>query len=219
MHAIYAYVSGPLVWVAFGIFVGGLIYRIIQLFMLARKKEPFIFSYFSLKYSLRSILRWLVPFGTANWRLNPGLTIVTFIFHICLLVTPIFLLSHVILLDEAFNIKWWTLPDTLADVMTVIVIICCIYFGIRRKVCDAVRFVTDISDYIILGLVAAPFITGFLAYHQWFNYPVMMILHMLSAETLLIIIPFTRLAHMLLAFFTRGYMGSEFGKVRHAIDW
>jgi len=219
MHAIYAYVSGPLVWVAFGIFVGGLIYRIIQLFMLARKKEPFIFSYLSLKYSLRSILHWLVPFGTANWRLNPGLTIVTFVFHICLLVTPIFLLSHVILLDEAWDISWWTLPDTLADVMTVIVIACCIYFGIRRKVCDAVRFVTDISDYIILGLVAAPFITGFLAYHQWFNYPVMMILHMLSAETLLIIIPFTRLAHMLLAFFTRGYMGSEFGKVRHAIDW
>jgi nitrate reductase gamma subunit len=186
---------------------------------MTRKKEPFIFSYLSFRYGLRSILHWLTPFGTANWRQNPGLTIVTFIFHICLLVTPIFLLSHVVLLDEALNISWWTLPDTLADIMTLIVIACCIYFGIRRNVDNAVRFVTDSSDYIILCLVAAPFITGFLAYHQWLNYPVIMILHILSAEMLLIIIPFTRLAHMLLAFFTRGYMGSEFGKVRHAIDW
>jgi hypothetical protein len=42
---------------------------------------------------------------------------------------------------------------------------------------------------------------------------------MLSAELLLVAIPFTRLSHMLLAPLTRAYIGSEFGMVRHVKDW
>jgi nitrate reductase gamma subunit len=82
-----------------------------------------------------------------------------------------------------------------------------------------VKFVTSASDFVILAIVAAPFITGFLAYHQWFAYPGMVIAHIVSGEIMLMAIPFTRLSHMIFAPFTRAYMGSEFGKVRHARDW
>jgi hypothetical protein len=70
-----------------------------------------------------------------------------------------------------------------------------------------------------LGLVAAPFITGFIARAQWFDYETMLIIHMISGAVLLMVIPFTRLSHMLFFPFTRAYMGSEFGAVRHAKDW
>jgi nitrate reductase gamma subunit len=219
MQAVYAFVSGPLAWLAFLVFFGGCAYRLVRLLIEVNRTEKFIFSYMSWKYSLRSIGRWLLPFGTANWRLHPGLTVATFAFHLCLLITPIFLLSHVVLWDEAFNLSWWTLPDGLADVFTVVVILCCVYFLIRRLVAPEVKFVTSASDFVILVIVAAPFITGFLAYHQWFAYPVMAIAHILSGEIMLMAIPFTRLSHMIFAPFTRAYMGSEFGKVRHARDW
>ena len=65
----------------------------------------------------------------------------------------------------------------------------------------------------------SPFITGFLAYHQWFGYQFFATLHMLAGEIMLVAIPFTRLSHMIFAPFTRAYMGSEFGGVRHARDW
>lgn len=187
--------------------------------ILVNKKEKFIFSYMSWRYSLRSIAHWIIPFATVNWRLHPILTVVTFAFHICLLVTPIFLLSHVILWDEAFSISWWTLPDGLADVMTVIVILGAIYFLVRRLTQAEVKYVTSASDYIILAIVAAPFVTGFLAYHQWFAYPPMMCLHVLAGNIMIAAIPFTRLSHMILSPFTRAYMGSEFGGIRHARDW
>jgi hypothetical protein len=45
------------------------------------------------------------------------------------------------------------------------------------------------------------------------------IIHILSGEIMLVAIPFTRLSHMIFFAFTRGYMGSEFGAVRHAKDW
>ena len=219
MREIYNFVSGPLAWLAFILFFGGCLYRLVRLFMLVKEKEPFIFTYMSWKYSLRSIFHWIIPFGTVNWRRHPVLTVVTFVFHIALVIAPIFLLSHVILVDEALNLSWWTIPDAWADVLTVVVIIGCLFFLVRRLTQPEVKFVTSASDFVILTIVAAPFITGFIAYHQWIDYPVMMVLHVVAGEVLLVAMPFTRLSHMLLSPFTRAYMGSEFGKVRHARDW
>ena len=152
-------------------------------------------------------------------RKHAVLTIVAFAFHICLIVTPIFLLAHVTLVDESWNLTWWTLPDGAAEVMTLIVIVCCVFFLVRRLLNPEVKFVTSASDYVILGIVAAPFVTGFLVYYQWFGYQTLLILHILSGEVMLVAIPFTRLSHMLFAPLTRAYMGSEFGGVRHAKDW
>lgn len=219
MYDMYELVTGPLAWLAFILFAGGILYRLISLLVQVKKTEVFIFSYMSWKYSLRSILHWIIPFGTVNWRRHPVLTVVTFAFHICLVITPIFLLSHVILWDEAFNVNWWSLPDGLADIMTLIVIAGCVYFLIRRLVVREVKFVTSASDFLLLAIVAAPFVTGFVAYHQWFAYQWMMILHIIAGEIMLVAIPFTRLSHMLFSPLTRAYMGSEFGKVRHARDW
>jgi nitrate reductase gamma subunit len=219
MREIYNFVSGPLAWLAFILFFGGCLYRLVRLFMLVKEKEPFIFTYMSWKYSLRSIFHWIIPFGTVNWRRHPVLTVVTFVFHIGLVTAPIFLLAHVILLDEALNISWWALPDAWADVLAVAVIIGCVFFLVRRLTQPEVKFVTSASDFVILAIVAAPFITGFIAYHQWIDYPVMMVLHVVAGEVMLVSIPFTRLSHMLFSPFTRAYMGSEFGKVRHARDW
>ncbi len=219
MHDLYNFVSGPLVWAAFSIFFLGCLFRLIRLLTQVVRNERFILSYMSLKYSLRSILHWSIPFATENMRRHPVMTLVTFAFHFCLMVTPLFLLAHVVLWHESWHFGWGYLPEWLTDLMTLVVIFGCVFFFLRRLILPEVQFVTSASDYIIIGIVAAPFITGFLAYHQWFNYPLFMVLHILSGEIMLIAIPFTRLVHMILAPVTRAYMGSEFGGVRHAKDW
>jgi len=219
MDELYRWATGPLVWLAFIVFIGGSLFRLIHLLLLVHRKENFIYSYMSLKFSLRSILHWLTPFGTANWRLHPWLTVVTFSFHICLVLTPIFLLAHIVLWDEAWNISWWALPDGLAIVMTLVVIGGCLFFFIRRRVTPEVAYVTSASDYLILLLTAAPFVTGLIAYFQWFDVRFFTLLHVLAGEAMLIAVPFTRISHMLFAPLTRAYMGSEFGGIRHARDW
>ncbi|MCP4368554.1 MAG: nitrate reductase, partial [Deltaproteobacteria bacterium] len=101
MHDLYNFVTGPLAWAAFIVFIAGSLYRLINMFYLVHKKEKFIYTYMSLKYSFRSIFHWIIPFATLNWKRHPVLTIVTFAFHICLIITPVFLLSHAILWDES----------------------------------------------------------------------------------------------------------------------
>ena len=219
MHTIYNIVSGPLVWAAVIIFVFGTLYRLISMAFLAREKDSIVYEYMSLRYGLRSIIRWLTPFATQNMRQKPIMTIVTFSFHICAIVAPFFLYAHMILVKEAWGIGWWSLPDTAGDIMTLIVILGCLFFLFRRTTQAEVRYLTTSSDFFLLLIVAAPFITGFWAYHHWAGGTAMTILHMLSGEILLALIPFTRLSHMFFFPFTRGYIGSEFGAVRHARDW
>jgi nitrate reductase gamma subunit len=218
-NGIYNFVSGPLVWVAFIVFIGGSIYKINSLISLVNKKEKYIWTFMSWKYSLRSILHWIIPFASTNWRKRSLMTIVTFAFHISLVCMPFFLAAHVILINEAWGISWSTIPDGLADGMTIVVIIACVFFVLRRLILRDVRFVTTPTDYIMIAIAAAPFITGFMADQQYCNYRLWLILHILSGEIMLMAIPFTRLVHMLYALFTRVYLGSEFGNVRHARDW
>ena len=147
------------------------------------------------------------------------MTMAAFIFHICLFAVPIFLSAHVILFKESWDISWWWLPDMAADIMTLIVIACCFFFMGRRVILPEVRYLTSVSDYLVLAVVAVPFISGLWVYHQWSAFPAVMLIHIASGEIMLMIIPFTKLSHMLFFPFTRGYMGSEFGAVRHAKDW
>jgi nitrate reductase gamma subunit len=102
--------------------------------------------------------------------------------------------------------------------MTVAVMAGGIFFIGRRLRLPEVRNVTDYSDYLLIAVVLAPFVTGFIASQQWFAYRTMVILHMWTGALMLMAIPFTRLSHMLYFIFTRMYMGSEFGAVRNAKD-
>ncbi|MDY7032319.1 MAG: nitrate reductase [Thermodesulfobacteriota bacterium] len=214
----YEFVSGPLVWIAFIVFFGGSAYQLVTMHKMA-KKEKVIYPYMSLKYGLRSIVHWIVPFASTNMRKRPIMTVVTFAFHLCLILTPLFLLSHNILWYQSWKISWWTLPENVADIMTVIVIVASVFFLMRRLILSEVRFVSFASDYLLLAVAVAPFLTGFIAYHQWLHYKTMLTLHILSGEVMLMAIPFTRLSHMLFFVFTRAFMGSEFGSVRNSKDW
>jgi len=113
----------------------------------------------------------------------------------------------------------WSMPDFTADAATVICILSGIFLLLRRLIRPEVRILTEPRDYSLLLMTLLPFITGFLAYHQLGNYRIMMYLHMLSAEILLILIPFTKLSHMILFFFTRAFIGFEMGSRRGTRTW
>ena len=215
----YAFLTGPALWATFIIFIGGLVMRIAYLFRLSRKKDRAFYNHASFNWGVKSILYWLLPWGSASMRQQPIFTFVVFVFHIFLLAVPLLLSAHNILWDESWGVNLWSLPDTLADVMTVILLASIVYLVIRRIVRSEVRILTEAWDYVLLGFTALPFLTGYLAYHQLGPYEWCMILHILAGEILLILIPFTKLGHMILFFFTRAFIGFEMGARRGARSW
>ena len=215
---IYELVRGPLAWVALVVFVLGSLYRIVFLFYTG-KREPVLDASSSAKNAVRSILHGLIPFGSTYMRRQPLFTIASFIFHLCVIMLPVFLLAHIVLWYESWEIQWWSLPDMLADLMALWVILTCVYFIGRRLLIVEVKQVTRPVDFGLLITILLTFLTGFLAYHQWGPYRPILILHIISSEILLVILPFSKLGHMLYFWFSRAYMGSEFGKDLKARDW
>jgi nitrate reductase gamma subunit len=207
--SLYTLVRGPLVWIAFLVFIGMSVYKVRRLYLMA-KNEKVVLPSIKGPATRKSILHWILPFGSRNWRMRWPVTITTFVFHIGLVFTPIFLLSHNVLWYESWGISWWSLPERVADVMTILVIITSVVFFFRRIFAPEVKFVTSQSDFLILGISFFPFLTGFLAYHSLLlPYKAMVVLHILFGEAMLIAIPFTRLAHMFYFFMTRALMGSQ----------
>jgi nitrate reductase gamma subunit len=215
---LYELSRGPLVWIAFAIFFFGSAYRLISMARMARR-DKVVWPYLRWGPGLRSILHWIVPFASRNMRMRPAFTILSFLFHICLLLTPILTVAHVMLWEQSWGVSWWTLPDTLSKVMTIIVIVGASAFLLRRIANPTVRFVTSAGDLILAVLVMAPFATGLLAFYQVFQYDTMVVIHMWTGAVWLAMIPFTRIAHMLFFPVMRAYMGSEFGFVRGTKDW
>ena len=214
----YELVRGPLAWIALIMFFLGSLYRIVYL-LYSGKKEYVLDMASSSKNAARSVLHGLIPFGSTYMRRQPLLTVVTFIFHLCVVILPIFLLAHIVLWYESWQIQWWSLPDLLADIMTICVVVACLYFIYRRMRITAVKQVSRPIDIGLLITILLSFLTGFLAYHQWGPYRPMLISHILISETLLVVLPFSKLGHMMFFSFTRAFMGSEFGKHMKAKDW
>ncbi|MCT4534108.1 TmcC family electron transfer complex membrane anchor subunit [Halodesulfovibrio sp.] len=218
MNSLYNFAVGPLAWAAFIILAVTAVWRLWSMYVLATQKDASSIAYMNWRFSLRSIFNWLIPYKSLGWKTNPILTAVTFVFHVSFVVLVIFVTPHQILLENTFGITYPTLSPQSAEVLTLIVIACCCYFAYRRLTNVTVRYVTRSNDWISLGLVAAPFITALLG--SWgLGGEIMPVLHVLTALALIVAIPFTRLSHILFALFTRAYIGSEFGGVRHCKDW
>lgn len=218
-NVIYGFLTGPALWAAFIIFLGGLTVRLFALYRLSRRKDRIIYNHASISWGLKSIFIWLIPWGSASMRSQPIFSLMVFLFHITLLAVPLFLAAHNILWDEAFGVSLWSMPDEWADVLTLICIGTLLFLLIRRLVRPEVRILTSAWDYTLLVVTVLPFLTGFLAYHQFGPYEIIMILHIIFSEILLILIPFSKLGHMILFFFSRAFIGFEMGGRRGARSW
>lgn len=211
----YEFVTGPLAWLTFVIFFVGIIYRVIWYFKGLHWQMDRVAYRPHMKHGLkgaaRSIIFWMFPFGSAGWRSKPILTILFFVFHIGLVFTPIFLQAHNVLLQERWGFSLWTISDCTADALTVMMLIAAVLLVLRRIGIPEVRIITSAYDYLLLAISTAPFITGFIAYHQYGNHEFWLILHIICGEIMLIAIPFTKLSHVVLFFCTRAQLGMDFG--------
>ena len=152
-----------------------------------------------------STLGWAVPVRHLD-RSTLVMTTASFLFHVGAVVVPVFLAAHVALWSDFLGVSLPALAEGAADLLTVLTIVCVLVLVAYRLTTPRARALTRASDYGVLGLVLFPFLSGFLAAHATVNplpWSAMMLLHVLGAELLLVAVPFTKLAHVVLFPFDR----------------
>ncbi len=209
----YAFVNGPLVWIAFGVFVFGSLWQVISLYKMSKRTDKVFYDHYNSGAAAASVWAWLLPFGSRSLREHPGMALGTFVFHLCLILVPLFALGHATTLEFNRGIAWPALPDGAADAMTLLFLAAAAFMLIRRFALPQVRIVTECKDYVVWVITVLPFVTGYMSYHKMLLDPdTMLMLHVLTGCLMLVCIPFTKLSHMFLFFMTRAFIGSEFAR-------
>jgi len=144
---------------------------------------------------------WLLPFGRL-WRKRPFYSTTSFAFHIGLLPVPLFLAAHVLLWKKSVGFGWPALPRDVADWLTLLAIAAGVGLFLSRVIDRRTRALSRLQDYFWPLLLVVPFASGYLCSHAALRpgaYQNLMLLHIYSADLILILIPFSKIAHCVLA--------------------
>ena len=208
------FLTGPALYVSLGVFFIGLTVRFVLYFMgLSWKLERVAYKAdmaHGLKGGAYSAFKWLIPFGTHGWRSQPYLTVAFFLLHFGVVLVPLFLAGHNVIIKEAFGFSLPSMPQWLADGLTLMAMGGIVMLALRRIALPEVRILTSLYDWFILLLVFVPFFSGFMAATHAGNYQLWLICHIVSGELLLILAPFTKLSHIALYFASRVQIGMDF---------
>ena len=152
----------------------------------------------SLPYSkiLVTTLKWLVPVGKIRNEVLYSLT--SILFHIAILIVPVFLGGHIVLWARGLGLSWPGIPNEVADVLAIVAIVTAVALVVQRVSARVTRSLSKFQDYALPLLIAVPFVTGFLVMHPAmnpFSYEAVLLVHVMSANLIFVLMPITKLSH------------------------
>jgi nitrate reductase gamma subunit len=156
------------------------------------------------KNLIATSLAWILPFKKLKQRVWYSLA--SILFHIGIIIVPIFLIEHVALWRRGIGVSWFTISRSLADGLTLLTIAMIILLLIGRLGSREARTLTRGQDVLLPLIILIPFISGLLASHPAFNpfaYQATMLVHVLSSDLVMCLIPFTKLCHCVILPFTQ----------------
>ena len=153
---------------------------------------------------LAATLKWLIPVGRIGNRWLFSLT--TVLFHVGVILVPLFLAGHIALWRDGIGFSWPAIPNEMATLLTWAVIASAFAVVIQRVAAKDSRTLSRFQDYALPLFIAIPFLSGFLVMHPaWnpFSRDSTLLVHVLSADLLIFMVPLTKLSHMILLPFTQ----------------
>jgi len=200
MEAWLEWARGPLFRAAFVFMILGLIRHVVltlwEVSAMMRRAGDKAFPFSRIA---KATVAWLFPLGQLKNRWYYG--VMTIVFHVAIILVPIFLLGHIALWQRGLGISWPGLPNRWADLLTIVAVVTAVGCVLQRTVARDTRALARFQDYALPLIIAVPFVTGFLVMHPAMNpfgYEATMLAHVLSANLVLVLIPITKLNHCVL---------------------
>jgi nitrate reductase gamma subunit len=209
--AVLTWVRGTGLEIALAIFSLGLIWRLIEVFSLGRKRDLAPARHRSGASGWHTVFRRSLP---AKGLLQSSPTTYIsyaggYVFHVGLFIVILFFEPHIQLFKSTLGLVWPGLPSRLVDFITVITLVAMVVVLVDRINKKVKRFLSTFADYFAWTITFMPVLTGWLAVqHMLLPYTRMLAMHILCVEILLIFFPFTKLLHGATTFGARWYNGN-----------
>lgn len=206
------WVRGPGFVIAVALFLFGVVLRLLEIYGLGRKPDLSEPRASGMVAGVRTIFTRSIAHAVFNSR--TAVTYISgYIFHIGLFVIIFMLIPHIEIFRKVLGISWPGLPSSLVDFIAVITMISLLVVLVDRFMNPVKRQLTVIGDHVAWLLTFAPILTGYMSFHHLLlPYQQMLGVHILCAELLLALLPFTKLAHSFTTFISRWYNGAMAGR-------
>ena len=193
------------------VFVLGMSYRLLHLLMLERKKSMAVARGSEWAGGLRTL--WRRSFVLPELSMRGKFTFVAgYLFHLGFLATLFLLEQHIAMLRSVLGFGWPALPRSAIDICAILALAALVALLLHRLLDPVKRLLSDFQDYLAWLLSFLPLLTGFMLLRgMGFDYTTLLNWHLISVETLLVVSPFTKLAHMFSTFIARWYNGALAG--------
>lgn len=200
MEAWLDFARGPVFVFAFSFMVLGLIrHLMLTVWEIVRAMRRAGDKTFPYRQVCIATVKWLVPVDKLKNELVYSLTSV--LFHVAILIVPIFLVGHIALWARGIGVSWPGIPNSLADVLTIVAVVTAVALVIQRVSARATRTLSRFQDYALPLVIAVPFATGFMVMHPAinpFSFQATLLVHVMSANVVFVLIPITKLSHAIL---------------------
>ena len=201
------WVRGQGLDIAVGIFLLGVLWRLLEIYSLGRKKDLSAPRHVTGASGWNTILRRSVP-PQGMLKTSPVSYIGGYTFHIGLAIVVFLFAPHIKLIESLTGLSWPGLPSQFIDLVAVITIAAMVVVLVDRINKPVKRYLSTFEDWFTWLVTFLPLLTGWLAVrHLLLPYTTMLALHILSVEILLIVLPFTKLFHAFTVFGSRWYIG------------
>ena len=142
---------------------------------------------------------WLLPFNKLH-RNRAGYSIASISLHAGILIVSLFLRNHLDILQNNIGISWMAIAKPALDILTLVGILGIVFLLLYRLYIKNSRRLSRAADYLLLLLLLNIFVSGYLAgrARNPIPYDGLMLFHTLNGMTLLLLIPFTKIAHCVL---------------------
>jgi len=217
------FARGPgLTW-AVSIFIAGVLWRLLGVFLLRAKKdlsEP----------RNRAAWKGLRLIALRSWPRREFLQgtafgeVMGYAFHVGFLVALFFFAPHVLFfadvaqgligtdLEGMLGVRWPTLPNGIITFVSAVSVAALVAVLVHRLVNPVKRLISNFDDYMSWFVTIAPLVTGMAAFSHLAGWPYEQLLafHLLSVELLMVWFPFGKLIHAFTIFAARGATGMIF---------
>jgi nitrate reductase gamma subunit len=196
---------------AVGIFLLGVVWRLIEIYSLGRKKDLSAARQVAGASGWHTLLRRSVP-PEGMLKKSPTTYIGGYVFHIGLAICVFLFAPHIKLIQSLTGLSWPGLPSQFIDLVAVITLAAMLVVLADRINKPVKRYLSTFSDWFTWALTFLPVLSGWMAVqHLLLPYTTMLAIHILSVELLLVFLPFTKLFHAFTVFGSRWYNGTVNG--------
>jgi nitrate reductase gamma subunit len=161
---------------------------------------------------LRRNLAWTLPTQILRQRHRVLYNLASVVFHAGVIIVPVFFWGHVALWERGLGVSWPVLTPWIADALSLATVAALVWLLAARVATDASRGLSRTQDWVLPILCLLVFLTGLSAAHPAWS-PIgartAYLLHLLSGEALLVLVPFSKLQHMVL--FWTSHTSTELG--------